>query len=72
MNEIFADLLDVCVVVYVDDILIYSNNLKEHKSHVKEILRRLKENKLYALPSKYFFHRDKIEFLGFIINKDGL
>jgi len=72
MNEIFADLLDICIVVYMDDILIYSNNLKEHKSHVKEVLRRLRENKLYASPSKYSFHQDKIKFLGFIISKDGL
>ena len=72
MNEIFADLLDVCIVVYLDDILIYLNNLKEHKLHVKEVLRRLRENKLYASPSKCFFHQDRIEFLGFIISKDGL
>ena len=56
MNEIFANLLDVYIVVYMNDILIYSNNLKEHKSYVKEILRRLRENKLYALLSKYSFH----------------
>jgi len=56
INEIFANLLDVCVVVYVDDILIYSNNLKEYKSHIKEVLRRLRENKLYASPSKCSFH----------------
>jgi len=56
MNEIFANLLDVYIVVYMDDILIYSNNLKEHKSYVKEVLRRLRENKLYALLSKCSFH----------------
>ena len=72
MNETFADLLDVCVVIYLDDILIYSNNLKEHRIHVKEVLRRLRENKLYASPSKCLFHQDKIEFLGFVISKDGL
>jgi len=72
MNEIFANLLDVCIVVYIDDILIYLNNLKEYKSHIKEVLRRLRENKLYTSPSKCSFHQDKIEFLGFIISKDGL
>ena len=56
----------------MDDILIYSNNLEEHESHVKEVLRRLRENKLYASLSKYSFHRDKIKFLQFIISKDGL
>ena len=72
MNETFADLLDVCVVVYLDDILIYSNNLEEHRIHVKEVLRRLRKNKLYASPSKCLFHQDKVEFLGFVISKDGL
>jgi len=72
MNEIFADLLDVCVVIYLDDILIYSNNLEEHREHIKEILRRLQKNKLYASPTKCTFHQHKVEFLGFIINSDGL
>jgi len=39
MNKIFGDLLDVYVVVYLDDILIYSNNLEDHWQHVKEVLR---------------------------------
>ena len=72
MNEIFADLLDICVVVYLDDILIYSSNLEEHKRHVKEVLRRLRKHQLYASPSKCSFHQDRIEFLGFIISTDGL
>ena len=38
MNDIFADLLDVCVNIYLDDILIYSDNLAEHKKHVQEVL----------------------------------
>ena len=41
MNDIFADLLDVCVIIYLDDILIYSDNLAEHKKHVQEVLKRL-------------------------------
>ena len=56
MNDLFADLLDICVIVYLDDILIYSENLKEHKKQVKEVLRRLKTNGLYASPSKCAFH----------------
>jgi len=38
MNEVFSDLIDVSVIVYLDDILIYSNNLAEHRKHVKEVL----------------------------------
>ena len=41
INNIFSDLLDVFVVIYLDDILIYSNNMDDHKKHMKEVLRRL-------------------------------
>jgi len=41
MNDVFSDLLDVCVVVYLDDILIYSDDITQHQSHVKEVLKRL-------------------------------
>ena len=41
MNDMFSDLLDVCIVVYLDDILIYSDNITQHWSHVKEVLKRL-------------------------------
>jgi len=58
INEIFAELLDVCVIVYLDDILIYSNNLEDHQRHVRKVLRRLRKNWLYALLSKYLFHQD--------------
>ena len=46
MNSIFADLLDICVLVYLDDILIYSDNSEDHERHVREVLRRLRNNKL--------------------------
>ena len=72
MNEVFYDLLDVYVVIYFDDILIYSNNLEDHKKHVKEVLRRLWDNKLYALSTKCVFHQNRVEFLGFILGSDGL
>jgi len=38
INEIFSDLLDICIVIYLEDILIYSDNLEEHKNYVKEVL----------------------------------
>jgi len=41
MNDVFSDLLDVCIVVYLDDILIYSDDITQHQSHVKEVLKRL-------------------------------
>ena len=48
MNDIFSDLLDISVIIYLDDILIYSNNPADHKKHVREVLRHLRENGLYA------------------------
>jgi len=72
MNEIFSDLLDIYVVIYLDDILIYSDNLENHKRHVKEVLKRLWDNRLYTSSAKCAFHQDKIEFLGFILGLDSL
>ena len=72
MNEVFSDLLDIFVVIYLDDILIYSDNLIDHKKHVKEVLGRLRDNGLYVLPTKCIFHQEKIEFLGFILGSDSL
>ena len=72
MNDIFSDLLDVNVTVYIDDILIYSDDPTEHKKHVREVLRRLRKHGLYARPDKCHFGVDSIEYLGFILSKEGL
>jgi len=72
MNDIFSDVLDVFVVIYLDDILIYSDNMNNHKKHVKEVLKRLQENRLYVSPTKCVFHQNRIEFLGFVLGVDGL
>jgi hypothetical protein len=55
MNNIFADMLDVCVVVYLDDILIYSSDKTTHCQQVKEVLHRLRKHGLYAKPDKCEF-----------------
>ena len=67
MSEIFANMLDVCTVIYLDDISIYSDSITEHKKHVKEVLQRLCTNGLYVSPTKCMFYHDKVEFLGFIL-----
>lgn len=67
MNDIFHDLLDKYVVIYLDDILIYSKSTKEHKQHVREVLSRLWRHHLFAKPEKCDFHTSEIEYLGFII-----
>jgi len=48
VNTIFADMLGVCVVVYLDDILIYSEDMESHQQHVQEVLRRLRLHGLFA------------------------
>ena len=67
MKSIFADLLDICVLVYLDNILIYSDNSEDHERHVREVLRRLWNNKLYARADKCSFHNDTVEYLGYIL-----
>ena len=72
MNDIFSDLLDVHVIVYLDDILIFSDNPADHKKHVREVLRRLRLHGLYLRPDKCFFSVDSVNYLGFILSKDDL
>jgi hypothetical protein len=72
MNDIFHDLLDVCIVVYLDDILIYSDDLDTHRTQVKDVLARLRRYDLHARPEKSGFHMDSIEYLGVIISPDGI
>src|ERR1700733_11834265 len=72
MNDIFSDMLDVCVIVYLDDILVYSDDPEDHRKHVREVLRRLRENNLYAGTKKCTFHTDTIEYLGYILSPTGL
>jgi hypothetical protein len=71
MNSVFMDYLDKFVVLFIDDILIYSQS-EEHVDHLKMVLQRLQEHQLYAKLSKCEFWIDEVLFLGHIINKDGL
>jgi len=72
MNDIFSNLLDVCVVIYLDDILIYSNNMSKHYWHMKEVLKRLRKAGLYAKAEKCEFHSESVEYLGYILSPSGL
>ena len=72
MNDILGDLLDKCIVVYLDDILVYSDNLKEHKEHICELLQRLRKHGLYAKANKCKWHWDSVEFLGYILTNLSL
>ena len=72
MNNIFGDLLDVCILVYLNDILIYSDSEEEHRHHVQEILRHLRQHHLYAHADKCFFHVSTVKYLGYILSLSGL
>lgn len=72
MNNIFRDMVDVFVVVYLDDILIFSDNMADHRKHVRMVLERLREHNLHAKLEKSTFHTDTIEYLGFIISPEGV
>ena len=68
----FHDFLDQFVVVFIDDILIYSKSLEEHEDHLRWVLQRLREKRLYTKFSKCKFWLDKVIFLGHVVSRDGI
>jgi len=72
MNNLFSNLLDVCIVVYLDDILIYSDDITQHRKHIKEVLKRLRKAGLYAKVEKCEFHSDSVKYLGYVLSPSGL
>ena len=72
MNRVFNDYLDKFVIVFIDDILVYSKSHEEHKWHLNLVLQRLREKKLYAKFSKCKFWLEEISFLGHVIKKEGV
>ncbi|GJR78943.1 putative reverse transcriptase domain-containing protein [Tanacetum coccineum] len=72
MNRVCKPYLDKFVIVFIDDILIYSKDKKEHEEHLKAILELLKEEKLYAKFSKCEFWIPKVQFLGHVIDSRGI
>ena len=70
MNEIFADLIaEGKLCVYLDDILIFSHNLEEHRRIMRIVMERLHQNKLFLKPEKCKFEKRKIKYLGVIISE---
>ncbi|KAF8054210.1 hypothetical protein N665_1335s0001 [Sinapis alba] len=72
MNEVFHDYLDQFVIVFIDDILIYSRREEDHKEHLRKVLERLRDRKLFAKFSKCRFWKREIGFLGHRVSEQGV
>jgi RNase H-like domain found in reverse transcriptase/Reverse transcriptase (RNA-dependent DNA polymerase) len=72
LNGIFSDLLDIYVIIYLDNILIFSGNKDNHFRHVSEVLKWLRKHRLYANGKKCDFHSKSIDYLGHMIGPNGL
>src|SRR6185503_2997178 len=72
MNSVFMPELDKFVVVFIDDILVYSKNEEDHAQHLRIVLQRLRDHKLYAKYSKCEFWLNSVKFLGHIISSEGI
>ena len=72
MNSVFMPELDKFVVVFIEDILIYSKNKEDHAKHLRIVLQRLRDHKLYAKFSKCEFWLDSVKFLGHTISSEGI
>ena len=72
MNKVFMEYLDKFVVVFIDDILVFSKDEEEHEKHLRLVLEKLREHKLYAKFSKCEFWLKKVSFLGHVISEGGI
>ena len=72
MNKVFMEELDKFVVVFIDDILVYSATIEEHEQHMRVVLAKLRQNQLYAKFSKYEFWLEEVAFLGHILAAEGV
>jgi len=72
MHEVLREFLHRSVLVYIDDILIYSRSLAEHRRHVAEVLQRLRSHHLFLKAEKCTFHQPSVHFLGYIIDHSGV
>ena len=72
MNRVFRDHLDSFVIVFIDDILVYSKDEASHAIHLRKVLELLREHDLRAKYSKCHFWESEVRFLGHVINQDGI
>ena len=72
INYALRDLLDICCIAYLDDILIYSDDDTEHVEHVRAVLKRLQEYGLYVKLEKCKFHTWRVGFVGYVVTPNGV
>ena len=72
MNRVFRPYLDKFMVVFIDEILVYSNSYLEHEQHLRQVLSTLREHQLYAKVSKCEFWLKEVVFLGHVISAQGI
>jgi hypothetical protein len=72
MNGVFMEYMDTFVIVFLDDILIYSKSEEEQEQHLRMVLQVLREHKLYDKLSKCIFYQNRIHYLGHIISTIGI
>lgn len=71
MNRVFSKYLDTFVMIFIDDILIYSKNEPEHHEHLRTVFQTLRQHELYAKFSKCEFWLEQVQFLGHVVSKEG-
>ncbi len=72
MNDMFSDMIDDFTVIYLDDILVYSNTKEEHTMHVRQVVQRLRERKYYVRLHKCTFFQLEVPYLGHVVGADGI
>jgi hypothetical protein len=72
MNRVFQPYLDKFVVVFIDDILVYSKSYKEHEQHLRQTLQTLRSRQLYAKLDKCDFWLKEVTFLGHVVSSKGI
>jgi hypothetical protein len=72
MNKVFMEYLDKFIVVFIDDILVYTRSEEEHEGHLRLALQKLRDHNLYAKLSKYEFWLKQVAFLGHVILNGGI